>query len=221
MLLKCMLLIRHKHPGNAADRLSLVASPLAAAMLLPYASRLSHSSGISVNSAAMRENRSSRKSALAPASKEILLKLSGAFAEAVGAPHLQTGSVVFCNPCSGEQMMSPVPLCGMRGGWFFVPLAVRLCSAAGKHCLWSPRLDPWKARLRKLIQFLAFAGNIFLAETALGCDVSLSQLGPQELALTSSPALAAEPVGTCSYLLFPRLPVASCCACGAEEAREK
>lgn len=53
---------------------------------------------------------------------------------------------------------------------------------------------------------------------ALGCDLSLSQLSPQELALTSYPALAAELVGACSYLLFP---VSSCCGRGTKEACEK
>lgn len=36
----------------------------------------------------------------------------------------------------------------------------------------------------------------------LACDLSLSQLSPQELALISSPALAAELLGACNYLLF-------------------
>lgn len=36
-------------------------------------------------------------------------------------------------------------------GWFLVPLTVRLCSAAGKHGFRLPRVDPWKARLEKLI----------------------------------------------------------------------
>lgn len=60
----------------------------------------------------MRENRSSRKPALAPASKKSLLKWSGAFAEAVGMLHLQTGSVVFVPCAQGEQMMSAVLLHG-------------------------------------------------------------------------------------------------------------
>lgn len=38
---------------------------------------------------------------------------------------------------------------------------------------------------------------------ALGCGLSPSQLSPQELAFTSSPAPAAALVGACSYLLLP------------------
>lgn len=49
----------------------------------------------------MRKNRPSRKPVLAPGNKESVLKQSGAFAEAVGVPHLQLGSGVFV-ACAGN-----------------------------------------------------------------------------------------------------------------------
>jgi len=58
-----------------------------------------------------------------------------------------------------------------------------------------------------------------MAETALHCDLSLSQLSPGQLALTSSPAVAAELVEMCSYLLFPVLSSCGLLLCsGSEES---
>lgn len=65
----------------------------------------------------MRENRPSRKPVLAPGNKERVLKQNGAFAEAVGVPHLQLGSGVFV-ACAQLPLGTAMPaVLGMVGQW--------------------------------------------------------------------------------------------------------